>query len=322
MVQIVLVGLGAGVAAALLFASISSSFALAILLFYLAPLPIMIAALGWTHWAGLIAAGISSGFLGFAFGGVFFAAFLAGVALPAWWLGYLALLGRPIANGGGMEWYPPGRLVLWAAGLGALVIAAALASYGTDEAAVQASLRTLLDTLFRLQTGASPGDPLRIPGIDEPDRLLDLFVVALPPMAALIAAFTLILNLWLAGHIVKMSGRLTRPWPELNEMTFPPLATLALGAAVAGSLIPGMAGLIASLFAATLALAFLILGFAFLHAATRGMTGRAIVLGGAYGVVGILGWPALVIAALGFVETLFHWRARLGRRGPPAVPES
>jgi len=56
MIQIVLVGLGAGAAAALLFASVVSGSLAAVFLFYLAPLPIMIAALGWSHLAGLIAA--------------------------------------------------------------------------------------------------------------------------------------------------------------------------------------------------------------------------------------------------------------------------
>ncbi len=43
MVQIVLIGLGAGVASALLFASIASGSPISILLFYLAPLPILLA---------------------------------------------------------------------------------------------------------------------------------------------------------------------------------------------------------------------------------------------------------------------------------------
>ena len=59
MIQIVLVGLGAGAAAALLFASVVSGSLAAVFLFYLAPLPIMIAALGWSHIAGLIAAAIA-----------------------------------------------------------------------------------------------------------------------------------------------------------------------------------------------------------------------------------------------------------------------
>src|SRR5262249_43090063 len=56
MMQIILIGLGAGAAAALLFASVVSGSIAAIFLFYLAPLPILIAALGWSHVAGLIAA--------------------------------------------------------------------------------------------------------------------------------------------------------------------------------------------------------------------------------------------------------------------------
>ena len=60
MMQIVLIGLGAGAAAALLFASVASGSPLSVLLFYLAPLPILIAALGWSHWAALIAAVVAS----------------------------------------------------------------------------------------------------------------------------------------------------------------------------------------------------------------------------------------------------------------------
>ena len=52
MLQIVFIGIGTGVAAALLFASVASGSILATLLFYLAPLPILIAGLGWSHWAG------------------------------------------------------------------------------------------------------------------------------------------------------------------------------------------------------------------------------------------------------------------------------
>src|SRR6266852_4922318 len=143
MTQVILIGVGAGAAAALLFASVTSGVGFSVILFYLAPLPIMIVALGWSHWAGLVAAVTAAAMLGGAFGIFFFGTFLTLVGAPAWWLGYLALLGRPVANGGAprMEWYPPGRLVLWAAVLGAAVIAGALAMFGGDEAAIRNSLR-------------------------------------------------------------------------------------------------------------------------------------------------------------------------------------
>ena len=71
MMQIKLVGLGAGAAAALLFASVVSGSIAAIFLFYLAPLPILIAALGWSHVAGLIAAASATAVV-VALSGIFF----------------------------------------------------------------------------------------------------------------------------------------------------------------------------------------------------------------------------------------------------------
>ena len=134
MVQIVLIGISAGAAATLLFASVASGSMFSILLFYLAPLPIVIAAVGWSHVAGLIASLPAAAALSIVFGGTFFVAFLVGVGLPAWWLGYLTLLARPAAGdlSGAVEWYPPGRLILWAALLGAAVVTAGILNLGTD----------------------------------------------------------------------------------------------------------------------------------------------------------------------------------------------
>src|SRR5437870_8964363 len=101
MTQIVLIGLGAGSAAALLFASVASGSILATFLFYLSPLPILIVTLGWSQLAGLVAAGSATAglavipmavaTLGDASDGasIFFylaTTFLVGVGLPAWWL--------------------------------------------------------------------------------------------------------------------------------------------------------------------------------------------------------------------------------------------
>ncbi|MGI8525092.1 MAG: hypothetical protein ACR2K5_02780, partial [Pseudolabrys sp.] len=110
MVQIILIGIGAGAVAALLFASIATGSLLSIFLFYLAPLPIMIAVLGWTHWAGVIAVLGAAMALASMFGSVFLLAFAASTGLPAWWLGYLTMLARPATPDAApttLEWYPP-----------------------------------------------------------------------------------------------------------------------------------------------------------------------------------------------------------------------
>src|SRR6266550_8986916 len=132
MMQVFLIGIGAGAATALLFASVASGSPISVVLFYLAPLPILIAALGWSHWAALVAAVAAAAGLAAVFNGTFFIAFLIGIGLPAWWLGYLALLARPVEGAPeGLEWYPAGHLVVWAAILGTLVVIAGILHFGT-----------------------------------------------------------------------------------------------------------------------------------------------------------------------------------------------
>jgi hypothetical protein len=324
MTQVVLIGVGAGAAAALLFASVTSGVGFSVFLFHLAPLPIMIAAIGWNHWAGLVAAVVAAVTLGGIFGMLFLGTFLTSVGAPAWWLGYLALLGRPIANGGAthIEWYPPGRLVLWVAVLGAAAVLAALATFGSDEVTIRNGLKGAIEQVLRLQTGTPADKPLHFPGIEDTDHLVDMLVVVLPPAAAAIAAIAQTGNLWLAGQVVKLSGRLRRPWPDLTALTFPPLAAAFFGALLAGSFLPGLVGLIASLFAATLTVAFATVGFAVLHTITRGMQGRAAMLSGAYGVIALLIWPIVVMTLFGVAETLFGLRPRLSKRGPPVAPKT
>jgi Predicted membrane protein (DUF2232) len=319
--QNILVGLGAGAAAALLFASVASGSLLSLFLFYLAPLPILMAALGWSHLSGLIAAVVASVCLGLVFGPLFFFAFLLGIAAPAWWLGYLALLARPAADGE-VEWYPPGRLVLWAAALAAGVVAIALLQIGGDTDTIRNGLKEALGRLLRLETGGAPDEPLSLPGIAEPERLIELLVIMLPPVAAGCGALTLVLNLWIAGRVVDLSGRLKRPWPDIPGMTFPRSAPALLALAIAAAFVPALVGLIATLFAGTLSIAFTLLGLAVLHAVTRGVPGRTAILGGAYAAVFVLGWPALAAVLLAIADMIFGWRARAAGRGPPPVPRT
>jgi hypothetical protein len=303
MMQIVVIGLGAGAAAALLFASVVSGSMAAVFLFYLAPLPILIAALGWSHWAGLIAAASAAAAIGTLSGS--FLISVSVIAFGAWWLGYLTLLARPVGNGGGeaMEWYPVGRLVLWAAVIGTLVVAAAIPNFGTDQQSLQAGLRKVYERILR--------DP----------SVVDMLVIAVPPAAAVFSTLTNVFNLWLAGRIVKVSGRLRRPWPDLSLMILPTSAMVALAAAIAGSFLPDLVGILAGVVAASLLMAFALLGFAVLHAITRGLGSRAILLTGAYAAAIVFFWPLIAIAMLGLAENAFNIRAQvLSKRGPPTLP--
>src|SRR4029078_6630174 len=92
-----LIGAGAGLVSAALFASAATATSLAGILFYLAPLPICLAGLGWVCMPAAIAAlagmVVVGGVLGLAPGAVFAGA----IAMPMAVLCYLALLSRPAA---------------------------------------------------------------------------------------------------------------------------------------------------------------------------------------------------------------------------------
>ena len=315
MMQIVFVGIAAGIAAGLVFASIASGSALSIPLFYLAPLPILIAAMGWSHVAGLIAAGVAALGLGVAFGSMLFVVFLVGVGLPAWWLGYLALLARPTTGGAPsqLEWYPAGRLVIWAALLGSLVVMAVMVRFGFDAESIQSGLQRALETLFQVRSGGVP------------DKAVDLgefiawLTVWIPRIAAIPTILASLINLWLAARIVGTSGRLKRPWPDLSAMVFPSWVPLLLAAVIAGTFVPGLLGIVCWVLTASLLTAYMLLGFAVLHATTRGLGGRVFMLAGSYLSVLLLGWPALAIAILGLLDAALDIRGRVARRRANSV---
>jgi len=138
-------------------------------------------------------------------------------------------------------------------------------------------------------------------------------------VAAMVATVINLFNLWLAARVVKFSGRLARPWPQLSLMTFPPLVSAALGIAVVLSFLDGILGIVGGIVAASLILAYGVLGFAVLHAITQGMSARSFVLSVTYAGVILFGWPMLALCLLGLVETAIGLRARVSaKRAPPA----
>jgi hypothetical protein len=319
MLQMVLVGVGAGAAAALLFASVASGTALSLFLAHLAPLPILIVALGWNSLAGLIASISAATMLGAALGIPISLGFLIGAGAPAWWLGYLSLLARPAHNGAGsnLEWYPTGRLVLWAAVLGTvMVVVSLIVTFGTEWQTFQTELRKVTEQIAQLQAqaGRDPAAAARLTNKD----MIDALAASVPGAVAVFATLINCFNLWLAGRIVHVSGRLRRPWPDLPAMRLPPLAPAMLGASLLGLWLPEFAGLIAASFAASLITVFAIVGLAVMHAITRGIASRPLMLAGLYiSIIPLAGMPLLLASLLGLAESVLNVRARIAAGRPP-----
>src|ERR1700680_3612993 len=313
MVQIVFIGFGAGIASALLFAALASGSLLSIALFYLAPLPIMLAAVAWNQLAGLIAAGVAATALGLFLSKWFLVAHLIGIGLPAYTLAYLSLLARPGATPGAFEWYPAERVVLWSALIAAGGSVLAIPAFGLDLDSYRAALKGGCERVLRAQSGLPAGETLRLPGGGDPGRVLDFLTLVIPPMAAILCMLTSLINLWLARRIARLSGRLTRRWPDLSALRFPPSSLALLLVAVAASFLPELVGLAAGFLAATLFTAFAILGFAVIHGVTRAFPARPIILTAVWAAVLVIGYPALLVIVNGLGDPLIDFRGRASR---------
>ncbi|WP_027574180.1 hypothetical protein [Bradyrhizobium sp. WSM1743] len=319
-----LIALIAGAASALMFASIISGALISLVLFYLAPLPLMVAAIGWGPLCaslGGIAAAIGLGAL---FGLPYCIAFAVTVALPAWWLGHLVLLGRQVGSvapdatateppaAPEIEWYPVGRVLLWIAGFAMLTTIAALLTLGTDAETITGTLRRGLMRLLRATDPQTSG---------EASQFVDALVRIAPAAATIIAMMTLTLNLWLSAKVTATSGRLRRPWPDLMTAELPPMTLVALCIALALCFTGGLLAIVAQIATAALMMGYALTGFAVLHTLTLALKSRTFWLGSTYAIVVVFGWPVIAMVILGLADAVFGFRERFLRsRQPPPLP--
>jgi hypothetical protein len=322
MIAIILIAIAAGCASALMFASMVSGELISVLLLYLAPLPLMVAALGWGPLCATIGGIAAAIALGALFGLPYCIAFVVAIALPAWWLGHLALLGRPTghpaSSGNGaapvtpaLEWYPVGRILLWIAGFAVLTTMATLLTLGSDAATINGTLQRGLPRLFGAEDAASIGQ-------NEP--WVDALVKIAPSAAAIVAMMTLTLNLWLAAKVTATSGRLNRPWPDLKNTALPPMTLVALTVAIAVCFTGGLVAILAQIVAAALTMTYALIGFAVLHTLTLALKNRPVWLSCVYAFVVVFTWPVLAVAALGIADAIFGFRQRYLRSRPPPLP--
>jgi len=317
MIAIVLIAIAAGCASALMFVSIVSGALISLLLFYLAPLPLMVAALGWGPLGATIGGIAAATVLGTIFGLPYCIAFVLATALPAWWLGHLALLGRPLAAGtqpandaAALEWYPVGRILLWIAIFATIMTTAMLLTMGSDGPSITGTMRSAWAHL------------LESVDVTPTDRKLDALVTIAPAAAVILVMMTLTLNLWLAAKITATSGRLHRPWPDLRSAALPPLTLAALCAAIAFCFSGGLPAILAQIITAALLIAYAFTGFAVLHTLTLALKNRALWLSCTYAIVVIFSWPVLAMVVLGIADAVFGIRQRYLQRRPPPLPAS
>ncbi len=305
-----LIAVGAGLASALLFASLVGGSMLALPLFFLTPLPLGIAALGWGTAAGLVAGVVTAAAVGIGLGlPAMLAVALAHVAptlIAAHLLGLARLL-DPADATAPREWYPIGRVLAAVT----LVVAATTViggiAAGFDPAEISAQVTTgYRELMVQDGVGAAPGQ-----ASSQVEPVVHAMVRLMPAMIGAFGVLVIVFDLWAAARVVRMSGRLARPVDDLASVELPVSAGLVLAAALALSFVDGTPGLIAGVIAGALFSAHFLVGLGVLHTLARRTEARIIILAFVYGLMMLFTIPAALVALAGLLEPHIGLRRRL-----------
>lgn len=312
------VSLAGGLAAAAVFALLTKGSFSGQLLAHLAPLPIMIVALGFGVRHGLTSALVATAALTVWPNPMFGLAYALLVAFPAW-LAAFAASGAPWGRRGDLlRRHLPAWAILAAAAVLASVVsfwlaAAALVHGGLDEALnpIRARAFMVLDDMMRTR---------ELGGKFNAEQLSGVVARSIPAFGAAYFLLMHTLNLWVAARLTQLSAPTPSKWPDIVTEFVLPRAVAALFAAGFGlSFVGGVAGPIGLVIAVTFGLVLAFQGLAVAHGLLRGSKSSWFVLSILYFMIGLMVWPIVLLTALGFAEAVFDYRSRrkAGAGAPP-----
>ena len=315
------IAIGAGCAAALLFAVSAQSSLLAMTLAYLAPLPIMIATLGWGLDGGAIAAAISIAVLAVVAEPLSALVFAGSVAVPAWVLAafsitplarYLRRL-KPEAS----VHAPVGAIVSLAALLGMLGGVAVLTTVIVVYGGYQEGARHVADAITALAGDAFENAPGNLTAREFADALVRYG----PPAIAGSTLMMLCVNLYAAARSTQFSRNLPRPWPDVpTSLALPWPVGVAFLALPCGLLRPARPDGAIFLHRRRRPRGALALqGLAVAHALSRGLKMRPLMLVALYACCILRAKYTLpVLAALGIIDGFLKLRSRAALIASPS----
>ena len=314
-----IIGIVAGLCTALLNLSGYAGGVLGIgfVLVLVSPLPLMIASFGWGSFVGLTAAitsGLVLALLITPLAGLLF--FLLNT-LPAWWLTHLLGLKRVDETTGADEWYPLSRLLIWLAGIATLATMAMFVPFGFSLESYRDAISSLMQQVYDAQSfGAENGMGFTL------DDLVAIVSRLAPTASAMMLVVSTSINLFLAAKIAQLSGHLSRPWPDLHQLTMQPLgAYLFLVSLIGTFLLGGLAGIFAQIIASSLGSVLLLVGLSVLHFMTKKTPARLALLWTTYFLLVVFQWIGFFLVALGTAEVLINVRSRVSK-GPPGPPNT
>lgn len=265
--QSLLVGLVAGLASAILLLGSGGATGLSLFLALCAMLPILIAGLGWSNYAGALAVVVAAIMIAVLLSPQNALTVSASTLIPAAWIAHLSNLARPAEEVGGqagqLAWYPLSGILFQICGLVSLflVIAGMLVNYGEE------LLLPMVE--FMYETLAEQDPSLALPADEKAQAIAEstsMLTRVLPISMAGTLVFFQFTSWYVACSIVRVSGRAKRPADYIPaELRMPRAALLVLGVGLVLLFVGGTVGLIGGVVTGAVGSGFVLTGLAILH---------------------------------------------------------
>lgn len=297
-----LVGLIAGIASAFLLAGAVAPSYMAMLLIASASLPVLIAGLGWSNLASIVAVITGAAVISLMSGPLAaFSATLTSLA-PAAWIAHLSNLARPAEEIGGPEgklaWYPLSDILFQVCAVVAvvLVVLGYVMGYGPELSG------ELVDSFVALIKESNPELALDPASLAE---MKSLMRVLLPLVQGATWVGILFGMYYVARGVVALSGRAKRPRDDVPaQLRMPRTALYTFGIGIAMTfLLPAPFDLVGWVIAGAYGAGFILSGFALMHFMTRGKPWRPIAIWLAYMMVILFTVPLIFFLVFGLTAT-------------------
>lgn len=292
----------AGVTAALLsLGANTQSIPVALLLIACAPVPILIASLGWGNVAAVMAVGVAG--LGLAaFSSAADALFSIVLTLaPVAWLGHISNLARPASELGGpdhaLAWYPLSDILTQIVLLGTVTAIVIGIVSGYDNTFVNVVVDQLV-VAMKVQDPSFDLSPAAI------EQMKSAFYFGAPMMLGSSYVMTTFATYYVASRIVQLSGKNLRPREDMpSTLRMHRYAIFAFLGGLLLAFMGGAAATIGTLICGAFGAGFLLAGFAVFHFRTRGKSWRLPVLWLGYLSVFFFTIPAFFFLLSGLMDT-------------------
>lgn len=298
--QLLLIGLIAGLTAALLVLGANAQPSFSSILYAASALPVLIVGLGWGNVAAIAAVATAAVIGALVISPMFAVAMAIFTLLPAGWLSHLANLARPASEIGGpddlMAWYPLSDILLHLCALVsvAVIFLGVMIGYGPELTGQMVDL---------LMASVADRDPTLAADPASVEQIKGMMVLLLPIVQGGMWVMMLFAAYYIAMRVVSASGRALRPREDLpSSLRMNRNATFVFLAGIVACFVGGVPALIGATICGTFGAGFLLAGFGALHLRTRGKDWRLPVLVLAYLATPMV-LPAFIILVLGLADT-------------------